>query len=236
MPKLLTTLKDPHGQAILDYYKGKQEIKLVLGNSYGEPEEMPVEAFFTEPDEFSEIERTAMTHCRGKVLDIGAAAGAHALFLQAFEAPIYALDNSPGCAETMRLSGVKKVIQEDYQIHKGNYDTILLMMNGLGIAGKLEGVPKLLSRCRDLLNPGGHIVFDSSDISYLYEEGVEKPDGYFGEVRYRYEYNGQNGDWFDWVYVDQTMLQSIVAKEGLEMEVILTDDQTDQYLGIISGF
>lgn len=230
------TLKDPHGQAILNYYKGDRDTELILHNSYGEPEEMPIEVFFSDPDDFTEIERTAMTHCRGTVLDIGAAAGSHALFLQAFDAPVTALDYSPGCAEVMRSSGVKVVAQENFQNHSGQYDTILLMMNGLGIAGTLDGIPILLNKCQQLLNEGGQIVLDSSDISYLYEDGLQKPKGYFGEVQYQYEYQGEKGDWFNWVYADQQTLIPMVESHGLQVEIVLTDEESGQYLAIINGF
>jgi 2-polyprenyl-3-methyl-5-hydroxy-6-metoxy-1,4-benzoquinol methylase len=98
-------MKDIHGQAILDYYQGDRSSHLILHNSYGDPEEMPVEIFFRESDDFTEIEKLAMAQCRGKVLDIGAAAGTHSLFLQAMGADVVALENSPGCVETLEQSG-----------------------------------------------------------------------------------------------------------------------------------
>ena len=95
----------------------------------GRREEMPVEVFFREPEDLSELENTAIAACRGSVLDLGAGAGAHALLLQALEFDVTALDNSPGCVETMTLSGMNKVVDEDYKKHKSKYDTLLLLMN-----------------------------------------------------------------------------------------------------------
>jgi len=74
-------------------------------------------------------------------------------------------------------------------------------MNGLGLAGKLDNIPAFLKKCISLLNPNGQLLIDSSDISYLYEEGTLKPDHYYGEVQYQYEYLGTKGNWLDWVYV-----------------------------------
>ena len=116
-------MKDVHGKAILDHYNNIDE-RLILHNSYGDPEEMPLEVFFKEQDDFSEIENLAITHCRGKVLDIGAGAGTHSLFLQQFGAEIVALENSIGCVQTMKLRGVNEIACEDYKAHQGKYDTL----------------------------------------------------------------------------------------------------------------
>ena len=49
-------------------------------------------------------------------------------------------------------------------------------MNGLGLAGKLDGLPYFFRHCEKLLNKDGQLILDSSDISYLYEDGLKKPD------------------------------------------------------------
>ncbi|MEQ9303156.1 MAG: SAM-dependent methyltransferase, partial [Marinoscillum sp.] len=108
------------------------------------------------------------------------------------------------------------------------------LMNGLGIAGKLSGVTKTLQKCKTLIKSNGQILVDSSDISYLYEDGnILKPQGYYGDLQYRYEYRGNKGDWFDWVYVDSATLHEEVKKVGMNMEV-LTTDENDQYLALIT--
>lgn len=226
-------MQDLHGQAILDYYKGNHNAHLILHNSYGEPEEMPVEVFFREPEDFSELENTAITNCRGKILDLGAAAGAHSLLLQALDMDVTALDNSKGCKITLEKSGVEKIFCENFELHQGKYDTLLVLMNGIGLAGKLERMPTFLDKCFDLLNPDGQLIIDSSDISYLYEEGLEKPEGYFGEIQYRYEYEGNKGEWFDWVYVDQNTLEKTAKDAGYHLE-LLFKDHNDQFLVRIS--
>ncbi|MFT6866989.1 MAG: precorrin-6B methylase 2 [Cyclobacteriaceae bacterium] len=226
-------MKDIHGKAILDYYKGNEDESLTLHNSYGEPEEMSTEIFFREEIDFTTIEHLALIECEGQILDLGAGAGAHSLVLQAQGKEVYALENSTGCVEVMRQSGVEHVIHQDYQKHKEKYDTVLVLMNGLGLAGKLQGVPAFLKKCKYLLQPMGQILVDSSDLTYLYEDGLEKPKGYYGEVRYQYEYQGEKGDWFDWIYVDQHTLSEIVLKLGMKIE-ILHIDENDQYLAKIS--
>lgn len=222
-------MKDIHGKAIVDYYQRKAKSPLYLHTSYGETDEMPVEVFFREEEDLSVIELLALVECQGKVLDLGAGTGVHSLILQSRGFDVYALDNSPGCVEVMAQSGVSKIVREDYRMHSEKYDTVLILMNGLGLAGKLNGVKPMLEKCRKMLRKGGQILVDSSDISYLYESDIPKPEGYYGEIRYQYEYKNEKGDWFDWVYVDQDSFSKIIKTMGLEAEVLHTEE-TDQYL------
>lgn len=230
-------MKDIHGQAIVDYHNGNTKSKLIINNSYDDPEEMPVEVYFRTPEQFPELEKKALSACSGKILDIGAAAGANVLALQEAGQEVYALELSEGCVDTMRQRGVKNVILEDYRQHRQKYDTLLLLMNGIGIAGTLNEIPDFLKTCRGLLNPGGKIILDSSDIKYLYEDNpdFEVPYPYYGDIRYQYEYEGKQGEWFDWVYADQEMLGQIVEDAGLTLEVLF-EDEYDQFLAKISGF
>ncbi len=229
-------MEDIHGQAILDFLRGDKSNPLWINNVYGEPEEMPVEVYFRSFEDFSPIEQKALEHCQGKTLDIGAAAGCHALHLQK-KHDMYALELSPACAAVMRERGVKQVIEQDYRLHDQQYDTLLLLMNGIGIAGTLNEIPDFLEHCKKLTKPGGQVLFDSSDVKYLYEEdtSIEVPYPYYGDIRYQYEYKEKKGEWFDWVYADRDMLDQIVSDAGLVLEVLAEDDY-DQYLGRITGF
>ena len=84
-----------------------------------------------------------------------------------------------------------------------------------------------------MLNPDGQLLFDSSDLSYLYQEVAFPASGYYGEVSFRYEYKGLKGSWFKWIYVDQQTLKSLAKKQGWIVEIVFEDDQ-DQYLARLS--
>ena len=228
-------MNDCHGQAILDYYNGERKEPLILHNSYGEPEEMPVEVFFREPIDFTDLENQGISECRGKILDIGAGAGAMSLLLQGLEFNVTAIENSPGCIETMKALGVQQVIDEDYTVHNGRYDTLFMSMNGIGIIGKLAQLGSFMQIAKKLLNPDGQVVLDSSDIQYLYKDKLKMPDHYHGEVSYCYEYKGQKGEWFDWVYIGSDILEKEANILGLKFE-LLDKTNTDQFLGRITGF
>ncbi len=223
--------KDVFGIALTDYHTGKSDAPLLLHNSYGEPEEMPVDVFFRVSDDFSELEHIALALCDGTILDIGAGAGSHALYLQEKAMDVAALEVSRSACEIMRERGVQHIIHSDiYTFHGKRFDTLLLLMNGIGLAGSLDGLPKLLDTCKGLLNKGGQLLFDSSDISYLYQDpNVPKPSAYKGDVQFQYEYRNQWGVPFGWLYIDQETLINIGQQLGWVVQ-ILYEDEYDQYL------
>jgi SAM-dependent methyltransferase len=221
-------MNDVLGQVIFDHHNKLSGSKLWINNKYGPKEEMPLAAYFRGEDDMPDIEWMALEQCRGKVLDIGAGAGSHALQLQEQGIDVTAIDISPLCVKTMLERGVSKAIEADVFSYRSQYDTLLLLMNGIGLAGTLGGLKDLLIHLKTLLNKGGQILFDSSDIAYLYEGNLPK-QGYYGEIQYQYEYKKLKTEWFNWLYVDEHALQQVAIDAGYTMEVLI-EDEFGQYL------
>ena len=64
-------MKDIFGNALLDFHHNEFESPLLLHNEYGPPEIIPVERFFNNDDEFSELEYFALEQVQEKIMDIG---------------------------------------------------------------------------------------------------------------------------------------------------------------------
>lgn len=225
-------MKDVLGQAILDFHNGQVKGKLWVNNQYGPREEMLLKTYFREANAMPELEWVALQNCRGRILDIGAGAGSHALLLQKMGCDITALELSPKSAAVMQSRGVGKIINGDFftvDIQQPVFDTLLLLMNGIGLAGTVDGLRVFFQRARTLLRPGGQLLFDSSDIAYLYK-GKTRPAGrYYGQIDYQYEYNRQKSDWFNWLFIDRKTLAKVASEEGWSTEILFEDGQ-DQYL------
>lgn len=121
---------------------------------------------------------------------------------------------------------------ENQKQFEGGFDTILLLMNGTGIAGKIEHLPALFQRLKALLNPGGQILIDSSDLKYIYENedgsfDINLNGDYYGEVDYQMIYKDVKGDRFDWLYVDFPLLKSIAETCGLHGELVAEGEHYD---------
>lgn len=223
-------MSDILGQAISDYYYNRPMKKLWVHDDYGPNMEMPVAHYFRDEKKMPELELRALDLCKGKVLDIGAGAGSHALALQNRGFDVTALEISPLAAEVIKARGVKKVIQEDIFKYEGEvYDTLLLMMNGIGLSSTIEGLKRFLKKSKTLINPGGQLVFDSSDVAYLYEGEVMPMGYYYGEIKCRYEYKKEYSNWLIWLYIDPDYLQRIAHQLDFDCEIIFEDGH-HQYL------
>ncbi len=223
-------MKDIYGQVLLDFYNRQPPEKLWLNNNYGEPEEMPAEVFFRGEEDMPEAELLALQLCRGEVLDIGSGTGSHTLILQERGFDVTAVEISPGAAAVMQKRGVKTVVQQDvFQYKTEKFDTLLLLMNGIGLTQNLTGLDRFLQHAKTLLLPGGQLIFDSSDLTYLYEDLPLPKNKYYGEIQYRYEYKNQQGSWFNWLYIDQKTLLKIASTNGWKAEIVYEDDM-DLYL------
>lgn len=196
----------------------------------GSKDEMAVATYFRVFRNMPILEQIALQECKGRVLDIGAGAGSHALWLQEKGLDVTALDASPGAAEVARIRGVRQVANKDiYAFKEGLFDTLLLLMNGIGLSGTLDGLRTFLIHAETLLAPGGQLLFDSSNVSYLYTNGAPLPDHYYGEVQCRYQYGHTKTDWFTWLYIDQQQLRHLAEPLGWQVR-LLFEDEEEQYL------
>lgn len=226
---LLKEHHDPMGAAIWDYFHSGEAHRLVVQSSMFEDDELPAACLFRTEAEMPAWEQTALRLCRGRVLDIGAGAGCHSLVLQERGLDVTAIDISPLSVQTMRERGVRRAFAADVMDAgcaelAGPFDTLLLLMNGLGISGRLQRLPAFLSRLSELLAPDGQILADSSDIRYIYEDEdgtfLYDGEGYYGEVDYKMVYGPCRGPRFHWLYVDLERLREAAAAVGLQAEIL----------------
>jgi len=232
--------QDPIGQAVLDHFNGIDTESIIVKMDIAEDEELSPSYFFRTFDMMPVQEQEALKRCSGKILDIGAGAGVHSLWLQDHGFEVDALDISPLSCETMRKRGIKNVLLKDINMLKDQkYDTILLLMNGAGVAQTLSGLETLLLHLKTLLNPGGKILADSSDLLYLFtDENGETwvdiaADTYYGEMEYQLSYKNIKGKPFPWLFVDPANFSDIAKLAGFKVNEIITGAHFDYMVEII---
>ena len=229
---------DPMGKAIADYHKNKKASKLRVFSPMFEEDEIPLQTLFRKYEDMPEIERQALDMARGKTLDIGAGAGCHSLVLQQHGINVTAIDISPLSVQTMKDRGVKNVIEQDFFTLDEQYDTILMLMNGIGIVGTLERMPEFFHHLDNILASGGQVLCDSTDISYVFEteDGIiELPSdpSYYGEVSFQMQYEDIIGKPFNWLYLDADTLRQQAEENGYSVEIVTQGEHYD-YLARIS--
>ena len=243
---------DPMGRAIAEYHMTGTGGRLRVLSPMFEEDEIPLQTLFRTFEEMPEIERIALDLAKGRTLDVGAASGCHSLVLQQRGVDVTAIDISQLSVETMKLRGVKKVLEQDFfelgsQQHvfalEGSFDTILMLMNGIGIVGTLKRLPEFFHHLDKILAPGGQLLCDSSDLCYLFEDeslpeeddiiNLPTTDRYYGEVRYKMQYKDTIGEPFDWLFIDADTLVRKAAENGYAAEVVAEGEHYD-YLARIT--
>ncbi|ASO03672.1 class I SAM-dependent methyltransferase [Arenibacter algicola] len=219
--------KDILGKAVLDYQTGNYSEDIKTYSSLDEEDMIPIPYLFRDFKKMPALEQKALKLCKGNILDIGCGAGSHSLYLQKKGFDVTALDQSTGAIETCKLRGIEHTVLQgiqDFKLQK--YDTLLMLMNGIGIVGKLKNIDQFLSHLKSLLKPKGQILLDSSDIIYMYDEdedgGYWIPDdqNYYGEVTFEMEYRGERSEPLDWLYLDYNTLQRAANANNLTCELV----------------
>jgi ubiquinone/menaquinone biosynthesis C-methylase UbiE len=228
-------MKDLMGRAIWDYFKNENPEDLQTETSISELDELPVDYLFRDFEEMNKIEQKALKLSQGKVLDIGAGAGSHSLYLQnERNLDVTALDISPKSIDVCQLRGIQKAAAQNMLEFSGEtFDTILLLMNGTGIFQSLNVIDIYLQKLHSLLNKNGQILIDSTDILYMFDTdedgGVLIPaNGYYGELDYIVHYKNESEEPIKWLYLDFNTLQNAAVNNGFKIEMILQDE--DSYL------
>ena len=225
--------KDPMGRAIADYHQNKKADRLRVFSPMFEDDEIPLQTLFRTFKSMPPIEQKALDLARGRTLDVGAASGCHSLVLQRRGIDVTAIDISPLSVETMKLRGVKNARELDFFALEGQqYDTILMLMNGIGIVGTLDRMPEFFRLLAKILAPGGQVLCDSSDISYVFEGDMPEME-YYGEQIFQMQYKDTLGEPFPWLYIDTDTLKQVAEENGYSVEVIAEGEHYD-YLARIT--
>ena len=234
-------MKDLFGKAMYDFQTNNSPEDIITETSISEEDEMSVDYLFRSYNEMPKLEQKALQLAIGKTLDVGCGAGSHSLSLQNDRnLEVTSIDISEKAIATCELRGVKNAkVQNILDFEGEKFDTIILLMNGVGIFGKLDNCNKYLLKLKSLLNPGGQILLDSSDIIYMFDEDedggkwIPSSNDYYGELVFNISYKGEKEEPFDWLYLDYNTLQNAAIANGLKCELILEGEHYD-YLAKLS--
>ena len=235
------TMKDLFGKAILDFQTNNSPEDLITETTISEEDEMSISYLFRSYDEMPNLEQKALQLTTGRVLDVGCGAGSHSLTLQNDRnLDVSSIDISANAIQACTLRGLKKAkVQDVMTLENEKFDTILLLMNGAGMCGRLKNIPNFLLKLKSLLNPRGQILLDSSDIIYMFDDDeddgkwIPSNNDYYGEIVFNISYKGEKEKPFDWMFIDYNTLQNAAFANGLQCELIMEGEHYD-YLAKLS--
>lgn len=221
-----TPISDPLGEAIADYYQTKINSNITIHSSISDEDVIPVDYLFRSYKNMPDLEKTALQMAKGSILDIGCGAGSHSIYLMGNkEFDVLAIDISEKAIDTCKKQGIPAIQADFFEFEYSKFDTLLFLMNGIGICGTVDKLPPFFEQCKKLLNKNGQILLDSSDIIYMYEDEdgeywIDLNKGYYGEVEYKMQYKKSISEPFKWLFIDFNLLQSLSAEHGFNCELI----------------
>lgn len=139
-------------------------------------------------------EETCVSLSRGRVLELGAgfARVSHSLRKRSLE--VIATDSDPDIVSMYRARGwtdARELTLPDVPDDLGRFDTVIALRGVFPLIGELDRVLLGLERIRDVLNPGGRLIFTSSHVNTLLPMPGRSPL----EYRYRLIYRGYRSPW-----------------------------------------
>ncbi|BDS05767.1 hypothetical protein NT6N_08070 [Oceaniferula spumae] len=227
---------NPFSRALTDYHSGCHDTVFVIRRDDGYEQTVPVAPFF-DSENFPPLESRALDECRGRVLDVGSAAGRHSLELLRRGMKVTSLDILPEMEAIMKDRGLSDVVIADIFTFSGErYDTLLMLMNGIGMTATFDGLLQFLRHAHNLIAPGGQIVCDSIDVGVtknpqhvVYRERNLASGRLPGQQVFTIEYDGEPPIQFDWLHIDFQTLSKACDETGWKAD-LLSSEEGGHYL------
>lgn len=237
--------EDAFGRMLLDHLEGRRAHEVVeRSDGYVDVAGGP-QAYFEPFRRWAPVERRAMRHVRGRVLDVGVGAGRVALHLQERGHDVVGIDNSPLTVEVARSRGVKDVrllAFRDVSAKLGVFDTVVMMGNNFGLFGSASGARRLLRRLARMTSDDARIVAGSRDpystdnpAHLRYHEQNRAQGRMAGQLRLRIRHGMYVGRWFDYLLVSPDEMRTLAKSGGWTVETVIGPDEPDPsyYVGVL---
>ncbi len=223
MVKTLSESQDAHGHLMYDFFKG-QEVFEIVERDDGYIQALPMTLYFDEYRQWPRIEKNAMKHVRGRVLDVGCGAGRHSLYLQKKKLDVLGIDISPLAVKVSKLRGLKKarvMSFESVSSKLGTFDTVIMMGNNFGLFQSFRKARSLLHRLHKMTREGARIIaevrdpYKTKDPDHLTYHRRNKRHGRMaGQIRMRVRHRKVATPWFDYLFVSREEMKQILQDTG----------------------
>jgi SAM-dependent methyltransferase len=234
---------DAYGMELMAIHRGDEEYEIIERDDGYIDIADALGTYFASYADWPEIEQEAFGFVRGRVLDIGAGAGRHSLYLQQCGCQVTAIDNSPLAVQVCKergLSDARVIAIEDIALlQPETFDTILMLGNNFGLFGTPRKARRLLKVMRKITNAGAVIIGQTMDplrtsnpCHLAYHERNRARDRQAGEVRIRVRFRDVIGPWIHYLFVSEQELVRILEGTGWGIERIIRDE-TPQYVAVL---
>ncbi len=232
--------QDAFGQALYSAFIAGQDCFIVERDDGCFYDGGGLKEYLAEHSKWPKREKEAIKYAKGRVLDIGAGAGRHALYLQKKGHEVTAIDNSPLCVRICAERGIKDArllgIEEAASL-KGKYDTVLLMCNNFGLFGKKSKAKKLLRALLKKTSPNARLIAESYEYHTPFFRDYIKRNLRLGrdagDLTARIRYGKFCTPWFEYFRVTKEEMKDVLKGTGWMIEKFI-NGQCLSYVAIIS--
>lgn len=235
--------EDAFGRTVLDHFEGRRAHEIIeRSDGYIDVSAGP-KAYFEPFRRWAPVERKAMRHVRGRVLDVGVGAGRVALHLQERGHEVVGIDVSPLAVEVARRRGVEdaRVLAfKDVGPKLGVFHTVVMMCNNFGLFGSASGARRMLRRLDRITSDDARIVagsrnpYGTDNPEHLAFQASNREQGRMsGQLRLRTRHQLYVGRWFDYLLVSPDEMTSLARSGGWQVERLIEDDEDDYYVGVL---
>ncbi|HEV3040740.1 MAG TPA: class I SAM-dependent methyltransferase [Candidatus Angelobacter sp.] len=236
---------DAWGSALMAAYRG-------IGNTFEivERDDRLITAsilsprYFYDYPKWTKREQKAMRLVKGRVLDIGCGAGRHGLYLQKKGFDVTGIDNSSQVLEVCKLRGYRKTklmsITEIHKFKAGSFDTVIMLGNNFGLFGGFNRARRLLKTMHRITSAEGQIIaeaanpYSTTKFSHRDYHRVNRTKGRMaGQLRLRIRHEKIVGPWFDYLFVSQAEMKTILIGTDWHVKQFYAD-QGPSYMVLIA--
>jgi SAM-dependent methyltransferase len=236
--------EDAFGRTVLDYFEGRRAHEIIERNDGFIDVSLGPKPYFDSFRRWLPVERKAMRHVHGRVLDVGLGAGRVALYLQERGHEVVGIDNSPLAVEVARRRGVEDarlLAFKDISPKLGVFDTVVMMCSNFGLFGSAIGARRMLRRLARMTSPDARIVAGSRDPyatdnpdHLVYQASNRRQGRMSGQLRLRLRHGHYIGRWFDYLIVSPEEMDSLAKSGGWQVERLIEDEGGDgYYVGVL---
>ena len=235
--------EDAYGHLVLDHLEGRDGVEIVERDDGWIATSGGPRSYFAPLRRWPAVERRALRHVRGRVLDVGCGAGRVALELERRGHEVLAIDISPLAVEVSRRRGVGEAAVMPFSAvssRLGSFDTVVMMGNNFGLFANARRCRHMLRRLRGMTGETGRIVATSNDPYANDDEGHRAYQArnrargrLSGQLRLRVRYRGYRTPWFEYLIVSADEMRDLAAGSGWRVARVIASPDSGLYTAVL---